>query len=73
MIKREQFPAEIEITYLDFIQSDLAPRYQEFIGNEIQKAYLESYLENGQKVFDRYILYDDTWIEEQDFKDPDTD
>ena len=30
MIKREQFPAEIEITYLYFIKADLAPRYQEF-------------------------------------------
>ena len=72
MIKREQFPAETETAYLDFIKSDLAPRYKEFIGNEIQKAYLESYSEYGQNVFDRYISYADAWIEEQDFKDPDT-
>ena len=72
MIKREQFPAEIKSTYLYFIKSDLTPRYQEFIGNEIQKAYLESYSEYGQNVFDRYISYADAWIEEQDFKDPDT-
>ncbi|MDP6812952.1 MAG: PrkA family serine protein kinase, partial [Alphaproteobacteria bacterium] len=41
-VKREQFPDETEKTYLDFIKSELAPRYAEFIGNEIQKAYLES-------------------------------
>ena len=53
-------------------QVDLAPRYAEFIGREIQKAYIESYSEYGQNLFDRYIAYADAWIEEQDFKDPDT-
>jgi serine protein kinase len=71
-IKREQFAPELEAQYLDFLKSELAPRYAEFIGNEIQKAYLESYGEYGQNLFDRYIAYADAWIEEQDFKDPDT-
>ena len=71
-IKREQFPRDIEDRYLDFIKSTLAPRYAEFIGQEIQKAYIESYSEYGQNLFDRYIAYADAWIEEQDFKDPDT-
>src|SRR5690606_714582 len=44
-VKREQYGKEQEKQYLDFIKSELAPRYAEFIGNEIQKAYLESYSE----------------------------
>lgn len=72
MIKREQFSAEIEATYLEFIKEELAPRYAEFIGNEIQKSYLESYTEYGQNIFDRYIAYADAWIDEQDYKDADT-
>ena len=71
-IKREQFPKDVEEQYLDFIKSTLAPRYAEFIGREIQKAYIESYSEYGQNLFDRYIAHADAWIEEQDFKDPDT-
>ncbi|RWF48499.1 MULTISPECIES: PrkA family serine protein kinase [unclassified Mesorhizobium] len=71
-IKREQFPKETEGAYLDFIKSELATRYAEFIGHEIQKAYLESYSEYGQNLFDRYIAYADAWIEDQDYKDPDT-
>ncbi|HEX4507594.1 MAG TPA: PrkA family serine protein kinase [Alphaproteobacteria bacterium] len=71
-IKREQFGEEIERTYLDFIKGTLAPRYAEFIGNEIQKAYLESYNDYGQNLFDRYVDYADAWIENLDFKDPDT-
>ncbi|MGB0086421.1 MAG: PrkA family serine protein kinase [Rhodomicrobiaceae bacterium] len=71
-IRREQLPEETEDRYLEFIKEDLAPRYAEFIGNEIQKAYLESYHEYGQNLFDRYVAYADAWIEDQDFKDPDT-
>jgi serine protein kinase len=71
-IKREQFAKEIEASYLDFIKSELASRYAEFIGHEIQKAYLESYSEYGQNLFDRYIAYADAWVEDQDYKDPDT-
>jgi len=71
-IRREQFPEETEKRYLEFIKGELAPRYAEFIGHEIQKAYLESYHDYGQNLFDRYVAYADAWIEDQDFKDPDT-
>ena len=71
-IRREQLPEDAEKRYLEFIKGELAPRYAEFIGNEIQKAYLESYHDYGQNLFDRYVSYADAWIEDQDFKDPDT-
>ena len=71
-IRREQLPDETEKRYLEFIKAELAPRYAEFIGHEIQKAYLESYHDYGQNLFDRYVDYADAWIEDQDFKDPDT-
>jgi serine protein kinase len=71
-IWREQFPEETEKKYLNFIKAELAPRYAEFIGHEIQKAYLESYSDYGQNLFDRYVAYADAWIEDQDYKDSDT-
>jgi serine protein kinase len=71
-IRREQFADETEKRHLEFIKSELAPRYAEFIGHEIQKAYLESYSDYGQNLFDRYVDYADAWIEDVDFKDPDT-
>ncbi|MGJ3262281.1 MAG: PrkA family serine protein kinase [Salinarimonas sp.] len=71
-VRREQLPDETEKRYVEFIKAELAPRYAEFIGNEIQKAYLESYHDYGQNLFDRYVDYADAWIEDQDFKDPDT-
>ncbi|MCC5976575.1 MAG: PrkA family serine protein kinase [Salinarimonas sp.] len=71
-VRREQLPDEQEKRYIEFIKAELGPRYAEFIGNEIQKAYLESYHDYGQNLFDRYVDYADAWIEDQDFKDPDT-
>jgi serine protein kinase len=71
-LRREQYPESVENQYLEFIKAELAPRYAEFIGKEIQKAYLESYSEYGQNLFDRYVAYADAWVEDQDFKDPDT-
>ncbi len=71
-IRREQLSPDTEKRYREFIKADLAPRYAEFIGHEIQKAYLESYHDYGQNLFDRYVDYADAWIEDQDFKDPDT-
>ena len=71
-IRREQLPNETEARYLEFLKEELAPRYAEFIGNEIQKAYLESYHDYGQNLFDRYVAFADAWVEDQDFKDPDT-
>ena len=71
-IRREQHPADTEDKYLEFIKEELGPRYAEFIGNEVQKAYLESYNDFGQNLFDRYVAYADAWIEDHDFKDPDT-
>ncbi len=71
-IRREQFPDDTESAYIEFIKAELAPRYAEFIGHEIQKAYLESYSDYGQNLFDRYVAYADAWIEDQDFKDQDT-
>ena len=71
-IRRDQIGPDLEKRYIEFIKAELAPRYAEFIGHEIQKAYLESYHDYGQNLFDRYVNYADAWIEDIDFRDHDT-
>jgi serine protein kinase len=71
-IEREQFAPETEQRYLAFIKEHLGLRYAEFIGKEIQTAYLESYSEYGQNIFDRYVTYADFWIQDQEYRDTDT-
>ena len=71
-IEQEQFPPELEELYISYLKGYLAPKYAEFIGKEIQTAYLESYSEYGQNIFDRYITYADYWIQDEEYRDPDT-
>jgi serine protein kinase len=71
-IIREHLPQEVQDRYLGFLKQYLAPRYAEFIGKELQTAYLESYAEYGQNIFDRYVTYADYWIQDQEYRDPDT-
>jgi serine protein kinase len=71
-LAREGLPEETHRRYLEHIKGWIAPRYAEFIGKEIQTAYLESYSEYGQNIFDRYVTFADCWIQEEDFRDPET-
>ena len=71
-IEREQFPKELNDKYLAHLKGYLATHYAELIGKEIQTAYLESYSEYGQNIFDRYVTYADYWIQDEDYRDPDT-
>jgi serine protein kinase len=71
-IEQEQFPPELEEQYISYLKGYLASEYAEFIGKEIQTAYLESYSEYGQNIFDRYVTYADYWIQDEEYRDPDT-
>ncbi len=71
-IEQEQFPQETHDNFLTFIKEYLAPEYIAFIGKEIQTAYLESYSEYGQNLFDRYVTYADFWVQDHEYRDPDT-
>lgn len=71
-IEQEQFPEETQNRYLNYLKEYLANEYVNFIGKEIQTAYLESYAEYGQNIFDRYVTYADFWIQDQEYRDPET-
>jgi serine protein kinase len=71
-LEQEQLPAEAEQRYVAFLKEYLSPHYAEFIEKELQTAYLESYSEYGQNIFDRYVTYADMWIQDQEYRDPDT-
>ena len=71
-ISQQQFPTEIQERYLGYLKEFIAPKYIDFLGKEIQTAYLESYSEYGQNIFDRYVTYADFWIQDQEYRDPET-
>lgn len=71
-IMAEEFPRDTQERLIGYIRNHLAPTYAESIGNELQKAYLESYSEYGQNMFERYVMLADAWIQNSDYRDPDT-
>jgi serine protein kinase len=71
-IDAAELKEEAKEKLLNFIKEFLQPKYKDFIGKEIQTAYLESYAEYGQNIFDRYVIYADHWIDDNEYVDPDT-
>jgi len=71
-IVKMQLPKETEEYYINIIKSALSHKYAEFIGDEIQKAYVDSYHEYGQNLFERYIVYADHWCQDNDYRDAET-
>lgn len=71
-IIKAQMSSETEEFYLNIIKSILTSKYAEFIGDEIQKTYVDSYQEYGQNLFERYITYADHWCQDNDYRDPET-
>ena len=71
-LKREHLPAETMSVYMDFIKSWVQPRYLEFIDKELRIAYLESYSDFGQTMFERYVLFAEAWLDDSTVRDPET-
>lgn len=71
-IRKEQLPKEKTDKYVGFIDTYLRPKYREFVGKEIMTAYVESFGEYGQNVFDKYIQYAEHWLDGNDYRDPET-
>ena len=71
-VVKMEMDKETEEKYLNIIKSILASRYAEFIADEIQKAYIESYSTYGQNIFEKYVIYADYWIQNNDYRDPDS-
>jgi len=71
-ITRQQFPKDKDSSYQYFVREYLTKKYAEHIGKVIQTAYLDSYSDFGQNIFDRYVEWADAWMDKKDYKDPDT-
>lgn len=71
-IRKEALPEEKENKYMDFIKSFLQPKYFEFLEKELRTAYLESYSSFGQNMFERYVLFAEAWINDEQCRDPET-
>jgi len=67
-----RLPKETQEKYIEYIKEYLVPYYAAKVGKDIQTAYLDSYDEFGQALFDRYIVFADHWVQDNDYRDVDT-
>lgn len=71
-IEQEHLPKDVQSKYIDFIKSILVPKYMEHLEKELRVAFLESYSDYGQNIFEKYVTYADAWISDTDFRHPET-
>lgn len=71
-VNTARLPKDTAERYLEYIKGYLAPYYAAKVGKDIQTAYLDSYDEFGQALFDRYIVFADHWVQDNDYRDVDT-
>ena len=71
-INKSRLPKELAEKYLENIKDILVVYYANKVGKDIQTAYLDSYDEFGQSMFDRYIMFADHWVQDNDYRDTNT-
>lgn len=71
-IEKDMTP-EQEAKYKKVIKDIIKEEYYfRMVDREIRAAYLESYSEYGQNLFDRYFMWAEKWVNSEDFFNPDT-
>lgn len=70
-VKQEHLAKDEEDKLMAIIKH-LSKEYFKFIESEIKIGMLESYDEVGQNIMDRYVTYADHVLNEEDYRDPNT-
>jgi predicted Ser/Thr protein kinase len=71
-VNASRLPKDTQEKYLDYIKEYLIPYYAKKVEQDIQAAFLDSYDEFGQAMFDRYVMFADHWVQDNDYRDVDT-
>lgn len=71
-LKREHLPPEMMKQYQDYLKTWSQVKYLEHVDKELRTAYLESYSEYGQTLFEQYILFAEAWLDDTGVRDPET-
>lgn|SRR3990167_276625 len=69
---QEQLPETTYARYKEYIDGHLRSTLITVIEKEFQQAYLDAYDQYGQNMMERYFILADCWLQENDFRDPDT-
>jgi serine protein kinase len=72
MVKEYDFPEDVKKRYLEFLQDTLHKEYLEVLEREITKAFVYSYQEQAESLFQNYLDHAESYVTKKRFKDRNT-
>lgn len=72
MVKEADFPEDLRKRYLEFLQDTLHKEYLEILEKEITKAFVYSYQEQAESLFQNYLDHAEAYVTKRRFKDRNT-
>lgn len=72
MVKEADFADDVKKRYLEFLQDTLHKEYLEVLEKEITKAFVYSYQEQAEALFQNYLDHAESYVTKKKFKDRST-
>jgi serine protein kinase len=72
MVKEADFADDVKKRYLEFLQDTLHKEYLEVLEKEITKAFVYSYQEQAESLFQNYLDHAEAYVTKKKFKDRST-
>ena len=72
MVKAGDFPDDVRKQYLEFLQETLHKEYLEILEKEITKAFVYSYQEQADSLFQNYLDHAEAYVNKKKLKDRNT-
>lgn len=72
MVKEADFPEDVRKRYLEFLQDTLHKEYLEVLEREITKAFVYSYQDQAEALFQNYLDHAEAYVTKRKFKDRNT-
>jgi serine protein kinase len=72
MVKESEFADDVKKRYLEFLQDTLHKEYLEVLEKEITKAFVYSYQEQAESLFQNYLDHAESYVTKKKFKDRST-
>ncbi|RMG41664.1 MAG: serine protein kinase [Candidatus Dadabacteria bacterium] len=72
MVKEADYPEDVRKTYLEFLQETLHREYLEILEKDITKAFVYSYQEQAEALFQNYLDHAEAYVTKKKLKDRNT-
>ena len=72
LVKESDFPEDIRKQHLEFLQDTLHKEYLHVLEKEITKAFVYSYQEQAEALFQNYLDHAEAYVTKKKFKDRNT-